>query len=295
VASVAQLLTPVFCTFCGAVLTKSVRFRWGRLPDIYRVGEPIRWWRKIDGSIEPSFQRLGDGSRWNFGDPACEDVLLLDEDVTDAPGGIQCPHCGLVYEGIEIRISNGIIRSPAPIKIESIARLRQGSVGRARAFEVKPDHSVVAREDWHLAAQPLRDPYNFESASASAKLFNLMDVSVALEANGVVTTLDHRETMWIYSDYGVYGEVTRIVSQQQLTQDWTNWEMHPSGDEIVVLLDGDVEVQIEGVAGDRASVVLDRQGSFVRISRGAWHIMNVRKPSRVILVTPVAETRQRSR
>lgn len=292
----AILLAPTFCMSCGAVLKQSVNFKWGRLPDFYRTGEPVRWWRKIDGSIEPSFKILdGDGTRWNYGDPSCERLLVLDEDVTDSLGGVRCPRCRFIYEGIAIRISDGAVQSPTPLKSEFIASLRHGTVYPVKAFEMKADHSVIAREDWYQAGRLLRDPDQFEAAAPSPLLFDFAHTSIALETNGVAKVLYHGETIWEYQDYGVNGGVTRLVSQQELSKDWTNWEMHPAGEEIVVLLDGEVEVQVEGVGGDRASVLLDRQASYVRISRGVWHTMNVRQPSKVLLVTPLAETRQRAR
>jgi hypothetical protein len=128
------------------------------LPEAYRGGDSIRWWRRIDGSIETPFQRLPDDeARWNFGDPACERVIVLDEDITDSPHGIQCPRCGLIFGGVAIRISGGVLESPFLEKEESIAELRRGWIEPVKAFEVRSDHTVVVRADWYEAAQKLRN------------------------------------------------------------------------------------------------------------------------------------------
>ena len=101
--------------------------------------------------MQPPFQLLaGDGPRWNFGDPACADVLVLDEEVTDAVWGIQCPICGFVYDGIAIRIEGGKVQSAAPQKPGMIEMLRRGAVEPVKAFEVRADHTRVVRDDWYL-------------------------------------------------------------------------------------------------------------------------------------------------
>jgi hypothetical protein len=95
----------------------------------------------------------GDSPRWNFGDPRCADVLVLDEDVTDSRLGLRCPICAFVYDGISVRIQGGVVQSPTPEKLEGIAWLRAGAVEPVKAFEVRPDHTTVVHEDWHWAAR----------------------------------------------------------------------------------------------------------------------------------------------
>ena len=54
----AQLLAPAFCMSCGGLLTDSVRFRWGALPECYRVGETAR---PLDaGAVATSLRRFPD-------------------------------------------------------------------------------------------------------------------------------------------------------------------------------------------------------------------------------------------
>jgi mannose-6-phosphate isomerase-like protein (cupin superfamily) len=153
-----QLHAPAFCGKCGSLVTQSARFRWGAVPEAYNGGDSIRWWRRTDGSIEAPFQKLpDDDARWNFGDPACERVIVLDEDITDSPHGIQCPRCGLIFAGVAVRISGGVLEWPFLEKEESIAELRNGWVEPLKAFEELSDHTVVVRADWYRASEKLRD------------------------------------------------------------------------------------------------------------------------------------------
>jgi hypothetical protein len=153
----AEVLAAAFCMSCGGLLTRNVRFRWGALPEQYQAGDDIRWWRGSDGSVEPAFRMLeGGGERWNFGDPSCVDLVVLDE-ITDSGRGVQCPICMYVYDGIAVWIRGGKIESAAPQKLGHIALLRGDSVEAVKAIQIKPDHSLCAREDWYWAAQCMRD------------------------------------------------------------------------------------------------------------------------------------------
>src|SRR5689334_18787813 len=124
--------------------------------------------------------------------------------------------------------------------------------------------------------------------------FNIADTSIALEADGAAKPLYVRETMWDYAASGLFGDVTRLISQSKLSADWASWEMHPRGDTVILLLDGAIDLHLE-IDDMPASFILDQQGSFVRVPRGAWHTVTIRRPSMLLTLTPCGATRQRSR
>lgn len=61
-------------------------------------------------------------------------------------------------------------------------------------------------------------------------------------------------------------------------------EMHPDGDELLILLSGRVDVVLESEGGERKVAVSPGQG--VIVPRGVWHRVLIREPSRIVFVTP---------
>lgn len=75
--------------------------------------------------------------------------------------------------------------------------------------------------------------------------------------------------------------------------DWASWEMHPLGDEIVYLLDGEVTLLLELDGGVREVLLKDR--SAVVVPRGVWHTAKVHAPSRMLHITCGEGTQHRPR
>jgi quercetin dioxygenase-like cupin family protein len=84
---------------------------------------------------------------------------------------------------------------------------------------------------------------------------------------------------------GRLGEFSRMVSSYSFDRDWTTWEKHPAGEEFVCLLQGDVELVLEQ-NGAETIVRLCEPGSFVLVPRDTWHTARVRKPSKMLFITP---------
>jgi mannose-6-phosphate isomerase-like protein (cupin superfamily) len=87
-------------------------------------------------------------------------------------------------------------------------------------------------------------------------------------------------------------EAGRMILQFDFSESWNSWEMHPSGDEIGLLLSGDVELVLERDGGSE-TVRLSRPGDAVRIPRGVWHTARVNTPASMVFVTPGAGTQHR--
>ncbi len=89
------------------------------------------------------------------------------------------------------------------------------------------------------------------------------------------------------------GEEGRLVCITPHTDDWTSWERHPSGDEVVVVLSGRVEVIQE--LSDRENRVELGPGQAVINPRGVWHTADVREPGLGLFITPGLGTHHRPR
>ena len=83
----------------------------------------------------------------------------------------------------------------------------------------------------------------------------------------------------------------RLLSALTMSTDWTNWEMHPAGDEILFMLEGNATFRLDhpGVARE---VVL-RSGGLLVIPKGIWHTAKISEPSRLLAITPGLGTQHR--
>ena len=76
----------------------------------------------------------------------------------------------------------------------------------------------------------------------------------------------------------------RILSVFDYTSSWTWWERHPTGEEFVHVLAGDVVFHLEDDDG-RRSVEL-HAGNGALVPRSAWHQAEIVTPATVLCLTP---------
>ncbi len=101
-------------------------------------------------------------------------------------------------------------------------------------------------------------------------------------------------TFWdeLTSDRRPELDAGRLVMRFDFTADWPTWEVHPAGDEVVVLLTGSAEMQLELPAGVQ-SVNLSKPGDFVLVPRGIWHTAKIIRPTGMLFITPGEGTQNR--
>jgi mannose-6-phosphate isomerase-like protein (cupin superfamily) len=75
--------------------------------------------------------------------------------------------------------------------------------------------------------------------------------------------------------------------------DWPTWEMHPAGDEVVVLMSGAAEMVLDR-GGGHETVSLTQPGSFVIVPKGTWHTARISTPTSMLFVTPGEGTQNKS-
>lgn len=76
-----------------------------------------------------------------------------------------------------------------------------------------------------------------------------------------------------------------LVSSFSFDSDWSSWEAHPAGDEIVCLLSGDVLMVLDR-NGVEEIVHLHDPGAFVIVPKGTWHTARTSTPTKLLFVTP---------
>ncbi|WAL59895.1 cupin domain-containing protein [Thermocoleostomius sinensis] len=85
----------------------------------------------------------------------------------------------------------------------------------------------------------------------------------------------------------------RLISHYTFEQDWNSWEMHPSGDEFVCLLSGQVDFVLQQ-NGIENLVSLNTPGDYILVPRGIWHTAKVHSSSSLLFITPGENTQHRS-
>jgi mannose-6-phosphate isomerase-like protein (cupin superfamily) len=83
-----------------------------------------------------------------------------------------------------------------------------------------------------------------------------------------------------------------LVSIYTFTSDWPTWEMHPAGDEVVCLLDGEARMVFDR-GGAEETVTLSKAGSYVIVPKATWHTAQVSKSARMLFITPGEGTQNR--
>lgn len=86
----------------------------------------------------------------------------------------------------------------------------------------------------------------------------------------------------------------RLVSMNRFTESWNSWEMHPSGDEFVVCVDGTITLHQELADGTRQSVTLGA-GDYAINPPGAWHTADVAESATALFITSGIGTQHRPR
>ena len=86
-------------------------------------------------------------------------------------------------------------------------------------------------------------------------------------------------------------EKGRRLSTLSMGADWTNWEMHPAGDEILFMLEGKATFVLE--LSDGLREVALGAGRLLVIPKGVWHTAKVSEPSRMLAITAGSGTQHR--
>jgi hypothetical protein len=120
----------------------------------------------------------------------------------------------------------------------------------------------------------------------------IAETFVALDDAGRARPLPVTEDFWAALQSGRLGSLSRLVSFRSYDRDWAAWERHPAGEEFVCLFDGAVELLLDQ-DGSQTSVLLDKPGAYVLVPPGTWHTAKMRRPSRMIFITPGEGTENR--
>lgn len=90
---------------------------------------------------------------------------------------------------------------------------------------------------------------------------------VVMNGNFDTDTVALTDTLYAELDQKYNGFAGRLlIAGHEFEEDWPTWEVHPKGDEFVILLSGVVDMILASDAGDKA-VHMSEPGSFVVVPR----------------------------
>jgi mannose-6-phosphate isomerase-like protein (cupin superfamily) len=116
--------------------------------------------------------------------------------------------------------------------------------------------------------------------------FNLNDTYARLRPDASASPISVDATFWQDLSAGTYGSFANefLVTTQSFVQNWPIWEMHPQGEEMVILLTGAIDLVLEKANGNKF-VSLQKQGDWLMVPKGVWHTARVLAPSTVLFIT----------
>ena len=122
-----------------------------------------------------------------------------------------------------------------------------------------------------------------------------------LEPDGTAVPLPGGGDFWrqLMSGHPTHSGIRRLMSSEQgrllsalsMQADWTNWEMHPAGDEILFMVEGRATFILDLPDGSR-DVDLTA-GRLLLIPKGVWHTARVSAPARYLAITAGSGTQHR--
>jgi mannose-6-phosphate isomerase-like protein (cupin superfamily) len=124
---------------------------------------------------------------------------------------------------------------------------------------------------------------------------DLLGTYVVLDAGHSAARVEVTPDIWerLDRDFDNFKGRT-LVARFDFAADWPTWEMHPAGDEVVVLLSGAADMVLDR-AGRHEVTALTQPGEFVIVPKGTWHTARVSRPTAMLFITPGEGTRNESR
>ncbi len=83
-----------------------------------------------------------------------------------------------------------------------------------------------------------------------------------------------------------------LISCFEFERDWSSWEIHPNGDEIVILLSGEVTFVFQ-LDKEEKHIYLSGQGAYVIVPKNVWHTARTNVKTKMLFITPGEGTKNK--
>ena len=96
------------------------------------------------------------------------------------------------------------------------------------------------------------------------------------------------------ADQGLYGRLVsdyngfkgcEMVSCHEFDKDWSSWEIHPKGEEVIILLTGNVQLVLD-LENATEVIELNEQCAYAIVPSNTWHTVKTDVPSKLLFITP---------
>ena len=123
--------------------------------------------------------------------------------------------------------------------------------------------------------------------------FDLGSTYLAIGDDGVATPIEITPAFWVELTSGQRRLPGRwLMGAGPARESPPNWDLHPEGECLIVLLSGSIDVIQETDGGDR-TVELRQPGDSCFTPRGVWHRQIVHAPSERVFLVAGSSTQMR--
>ncbi len=77
-----------------------------------------------------------------------------------------------------------------------------------------------------------------------------------------------------------------LVSTFSFDEKWPTWEIHPEGDELVMMLSGDTDMVLAKDDGAEEVIRVSKPGEYIIVPKGTWHTARPHAPTHMLFLTP---------
>ena len=129
---------------------------------------------------------------------------------------------------------------------------------------------------------------------------NITEHYLHLTAAGEFVDSFHSSHFWQALASGQYPQLQQgmLCSAFEFASAWSQWERHPAGAELVVLLQGKARLILEQQGGQTSHLLL-KNGDFVLVPSGVWHtadpLTEQNGTCTLMFFTPGADTEHKPR
>lgn len=122
---------------------------------------------------------------------------------------------------------------------------------------------------------------------------NLSDVFAVIKPDQTTDTVQVSPTIYqeLDENYNNFKD-HQLVSIYNFSENWPSWEKHPKGDEIVILVSGQVTFVLD-IDGEHQETELSEAGDYAIVPKNIWHTAKTNTPSKVLFITPGEGTENR--
>jgi mannose-6-phosphate isomerase-like protein (cupin superfamily) len=124
-----------------------------------------------------------------------------------------------------------------------------------------------------------------------SEAFKLDSTYIHLRPDESAISMEGGDKFWADIDERRDLNQGRFMGVVMQSTDWDHWERHPAGDEILVLLSGEMDLLLEQAGKVERTTM--RTGQTFIVPKGVWHHGVVKKPGRLMFITPGAGTEVR--